>query len=156
MTARRLPFVVAAPVVAATLLVAVYAGLESLGYHVLTDRPLNLAEAIVDDDPSSVMRQLYAGASAVDRYDVGADLLLVPHGRMTPLEAAVVKDRAPLLQLLLRQGVPLDGTTRAHLLCLADRANARDVAAILARPGVGPVCGGEADQVLPLPAAGGQ
>jgi hypothetical protein len=153
-TVRDLRLLAAAPIAGATLLVAIYSGLERLGYRVLTDRPLNLAEAVFDDDPPEVMRQLYAGVSAVDRYEIGADLLIVPHGRMTPLEAAAVKDRAPLLALLLRQGVPLDDETRAHLLCLAGRANARDVAALLARPGTGAVCGSEADLVLPVPGAG--
>lgn len=152
MTVTQLRLIAAAPIVGATLLVAVYSGLELLGARVLADRPLNLAEAVMDDDPPAVMRQLYAGASAVDRYDIGADVLIVPHGRMTPLEAATVKDRAPLLKLLLRQGVPLDAATRVHLLCLAGRANARDVAAVLAAPGVEPVCGEEADRVLPSPA----
>lgn len=155
MTVQHLRLMAVAPITAATLLVALYSGLETLGYHVLTDRPLNLAEAVLDDDPPAVMRQLYAGVSAVDHYDIGADLLIAAHGRMTPLEAATVKDRAPLLDLLLRQGVPLDHATRAHLLCLAARANARDVATRLAQPGVEPVCGPEADRVLPVPATAG-
>ncbi|MGE0391943.1 MAG: hypothetical protein AB7I25_01605 [Vicinamibacterales bacterium] len=156
MTPLHLRLIAAAPIVAATLAVAVYTGLEALGFHVLTDRPLNLAEAIVDDDPPAAMRQLYSGVSPLDRYDIGHDVLRVPHGRMTPLEAATVGDRAPILELLLRQGVPVDRATRAHLLCLAGRANARDVATLLARPGVEPACGPEADRVLPLPAAGGR
>lgn len=156
MTVRHLRLIAVAPLVGATLLVAVFTGLEVMGWHVLTDRPLNLAEAVFDDDPPALMRQLYAGVSAVDRYDIGSDLLLAPHGRMTPLEAATVRDHAPLFQLLLRQGVPLDGATRAHLLCLAGRANAREMTAVLAQPGVEPVCGAEADRVLPLPAAGGR
>ncbi len=149
MTNQQMRVLVAAPIVAATLLVAVYSALETLGYHVLTDRPLNLAEAVAEDDPPSVMRQVHSGASLVARYDIGNDLLVLPHGRMTPLEAAVVRDRAEILKLLLRQGVPLDDATRAHLLCLAGRAKARDVATLLARPGVEPVCGPEADGVLP-------
>jgi len=147
---------VSAPVVAATLLIGIYSALEMAGCYVLTDRPLNLAEAVIDDDPPAVMRQLYAGVSAVDRYEVGSDVLRRPHGPMTPLEAAAVGDRASLLGLLLRQGVPLDGATRAHLLCLAGRARAGDVLKMLEQPGVEPACGPEADRVLPDPALGGQ
>lgn len=151
MTGARVRWLAAAPIVGATLLVAVYTGLQGLGYHLLTDRPLNLAEAIAEDDPPEVRRQIHGGASLVARYDIGNDLLVFPHGRMTPLEAAAVRDRPELLKLLLRNGVPLDDPTRAHLLCLARRANARDALAVLLRPGIEPACGPEADQVLPEP-----
>jgi len=150
----QMRLVVAAPIAAATLLVAMYTGLEMLGFHVLTDRPLNLAEAVIDDDPPAVMRQLFAGVSPVERYDIGEDVFRPPHGRMTPLEAAVVRDHASLLGLLLRQGVPLDRATRAHLLCLAGRTGAKDVLKVLEQPGVAAVCGPDADRVLPGFAAG--
>ena len=42
MTVQHLRLMAVAPITAATLLVALYSGLETLGYHVLTDRPLNL------------------------------------------------------------------------------------------------------------------
>jgi hypothetical protein len=137
------------------MLVAIYSVTEMLGGRPLTDRPLNIAEAIIDDDPPAVMRQLYTGVSPIARYDVGADVFLRPHGPMTPLEAATVRDRAGLLELILRQGVPIDAPTRAHLLCLAARAGSKDVLTILEQPGSGPVCGPEADRVLPALPAGG-
>ena len=153
MTPSRMRVVAAGPIAAATLLVAVYSGLETMGCHVLTDRPLNLAEAVIDDDPPAVMRQLFAGVSPVERYDIGDDVFRPPHGRMTPLEAAVVRDHASLMGLLLRQGVPLDRATRGHLLCLAGRTGAKDVLKVLEQPGVAAVCGPDADRVLPGVAA---
>jgi hypothetical protein len=149
MTTRQLRRLACAPIVTATLLVAVYTVAEVLGGRPLTDRPLNLAEAVADDDPPAVMRQLSAGMSPLERYDVGGDILQRPHGRMTPLEAAAVRDRSGIMELLLRHGVPLDAETRGRLLCLAGRVHARDVIALLERPGAGPRCDEQADAVLP-------
>ncbi len=72
---------------------------------------------------------------------------------MTPLEVAALRDRAPLMDLIFRHGVPLDGETRAHLLCIAGRAGARDVLALLDRPGAVPVCSARVDTIIPAPPA---
>jgi hypothetical protein len=142
------------PVLLATFLVAGYTAAELVGMRPLTDRPLNLAEAVADDDPPTVMRRLYAGDSPVAMYHVGADVLGPPARWITPMEAAALANHGPLVTLLIRRGVPVNGHTRAHLLCLAERARAQEVIAALARSDLVPACGPRADELIPAVTSG--
>ena len=140
----------AGPIVLATLIAVVYALTEQAGMPLLTDRAMNPAELVFEDDPPGLIRRLRAGDSPVAMYDMGRDVLAPPPRRMTPMEAAAYRDRGSMLGLLEREGVPLDEATRAHLLCIAERTGSKDVIAMLARPGVSAVCGARADQVAPV------
>lgn len=151
MTERQLRFIAAGPVVAATLCVAIYAGLERLGHPIFASRPVNLAEAVANDDPATVLRLSHEGASLLDVYAVRGDVLITPAAHATPLEVAALRDRAPLIRLLERSGVVVDDRLRAHLLCIARRAHANDVLTLLAKPGVEAMCGPDADEVIAAP-----
>ena len=140
----------AGPIVLASLLTVVYALAEQAGLPLLTDRVLNPAELVVEDDPPALIRRLRAGDSPVAAYDMGSDVLAPPTRTMTPMEAAAYRDRGSMLNLLVREGVPVDDATRAHLLCIAERTGSKDVIAMLARPGVSAVCGARADHVAPV------
>ncbi len=152
MTERMVRWLAAGPVVAATVLVAVYTGFELLGFRPLTDRPLNVAEAVVEDDPPQVVRLLRAGGDSLARYPIGNDLMRpVPRRSITPMEAAALRDRAGILGLLMARGLPIEDADRAHLLCIAGRAHAKDVLTLLAQPGIEAVCGPDADEVIAAP-----
>lgn len=154
MTERQLRLIAAGPVVAATLCVAIYVGLEMLGHPIFASRPVNLAEAVANDDPATVLRLRHEGASLVDVYHVRGDVLITPAAEATPLEVAALRDRAQIIRLLERSGVVVDDQLRSHLLCIAERAASRDVLALLRSPGVVPVCGPEADRVVRAPSEG--
>ena len=157
MTTQRLTLMLAAgPIVLASLLAAIYAVTEQAGMPLLTDRAMNPAELVMEDDPPGLIRRLRAGDSPVATYDMGGDVLVPPARRMTPMEAAAYRDRGSMLDLLEREGVPVDDATRAHLLCIAERMGSKDVLVMLARPGVTAVCGPRADDVAPLPAGAGR
>ena len=149
---RRTLALAAGPIVLATLLAVVYALTEQAGMPLLTDRAMNPAELVMEDDPPGLVRRLRAGDSPVAVYDMGRDVLAPPARRMTPMEAAAYRDRSSMLGLLEREGVPVDDATRAHLLCIAERMGSKDVLAMLARPGVTAVCGPRADHVAPVSA----
>lgn len=146
----------AGPIVLASLLAVVYAVTEQAGLPLLTDRALNPAELVMEDDPPGLIRRLRAGDSPVAAYDMGRDVLAPPRRTMTPMEAAAFRDRGSILNLLVREGVPVDEAMRAHLLCIAERMGSKDVLAMLSRPGVTAVCGARADAVAPLPAGAGR
>ncbi|MEQ1895980.1 MAG: hypothetical protein ABL971_01175 [Vicinamibacterales bacterium] len=157
LTHQRLTLTLAAgPIVLALLLVVFYVVTEQAGMRLLTDRALNPAELVIEDDPPGLIRRLRAGDSPVATYDVGSDVLARSARRMTPMEAAAYRDRGSMLDLLVREGVPDDDAMRAHLLCIAERMGSRDVIAMLSRPGVTAVCGPRADAVAPLPAGAGR
>ncbi len=153
---RKTLFLAAGPIVLATLLAVVYAATERAGMPLLTDRAMNPAELVMEDDPPGLVRRLRAGDSPVAAYDMGSDVLAPPVRRMTPMEAAAYRDRGSMLGLLEREGVPVDDATRAHLLCIAERMGSKDVIAMLARPGVTAVCGARADIIAPPSAGGGR
>ena len=156
MTNERMTLMLAAgPIVLASLLAVVYAITEQAGMPLLTDRAMNPAELVMEDDPPGLIRRLRAGDSPVATYDMGGDVLVPPARRMTPMEAAAYRDRGSMLDLLEREGVPVDDAMRAHLLCIAERMGSKDVLALLSRPGVTAVCGPRADEVAPVaPGAG--
>lgn len=151
-TPRLILTLAAGPIVLATVLAVVYALTEQAGMPLLTDRAMNPAELVMEDDPPGLIRRLRAGDSPMAVYDMGPDVLAPPVRRMTPMEAAAYRDRSSMLGLLEREGVPVDDATRAQLLCIAERMGSKDVLAMLARPGVTAVCGPRADHVAPVPA----
>lgn len=114
----------AVPPVAALVLLALVAIVESRGGTVIGERPTeNLAEAAATGEYATVVRLIGAGQSPAQVLRVRADRMGLPF--MTPLEAAVLAEDGGLIQMFDRLGA-IVGDDRRHLACLAlDREEPR-------------------------------
>ena len=114
----------AAPPIAATMMLAAIVCMEMIGAHPLTrGEPRSAAEAIAMDDPATAARLIEAGAPAGDIELIRAGILGDRPVLATPLEAAVIRDQpATVAFLLSRDRGPTD-----RLACLAADVSARKV-----------------------------
>jgi hypothetical protein len=109
------------------MLVGLVGGVDPL-WHV---EPVTLAEAAALEDNAEVVRLIGLGenVNAVNR--VRPQVLDQHELMLTPIEAAVAAERADMVQLLLDHGVRLEPALWTRLVCLAERAGADDVRALL-------------------------
>lgn len=141
---RWLRIAVAAPVLAGIALTTVVVLAEAAGFRPFAMRELSVSEAAAEDEAAMMMRLIYSGASPTARYEVGTDIISGPGPRLlTPLEAAVMRNRTEILGLLERR-VLIEPAERERLLCLAQKEHAAEAAKRLARDGVVPRCQTEA------------
>jgi hypothetical protein len=111
---------VAGPFVAATLLVLVFAAMETRGRAPFVDPPpRNMAEAAGLGNAAEVLRMLRRGSNPAAVVEIPADVISPAVRRVTALEAAVWSRRVQLVRLLEREQAIRDDATRAHLACLA-------------------------------------
>ena len=128
----RPALIVSLPVVGAIAATLLFVGSECAGLRLFTKRPFTVAEAAADGDAPAMMRQIYGGASPLERYPVQSDVLSGSNGSLlTPLEAAVMANRPAIIDVLERWGVPIDDPERAHLVCLAETRRASDAISVL-------------------------
>ncbi len=128
----RPALVVSLPVVGAIAGTLLFVAGECAGLRPFAKRELTVAEAAAEGDAPAMMRQVYGGSSPLDRYAVQSDVLAGANGeRFTPLEAAAMANRAAIIDVLERWGVPIDDAERARLACLAEARHAGDAVGFL-------------------------
>lgn len=158
MIASRVPvgrwpvLALSAPFIGAMAVTLTFVLAEWAGLRPFEDRRMSVAEAAAEGDAALMLRELYGGASPLDRYPVGTDVIVGPLvQQMTPLEAAAVRDQVDIIRRLEQWGVPIDAGERARLACMAQRAGAKQVAAALRRDGAAMFCEALTPSTLPLP-----
>jgi hypothetical protein len=116
----------ALPPLAVTLVVALIAGAEIAGSHPLTIAPpRNVAEAIAIGDAATAARLVEGGASLTEVAVIRPGFLGDRTVLATPIEIAVIRDQASLVDYLVSRGA----VRPPHLQCLAADAGARTVQA---------------------------
>jgi hypothetical protein len=121
-------YLVALPGVLVTLGLGWFAVAEIFGAHPLTmGAPRSVPEAIAMRDDAGAARLLEEGADVGAIGLVRAGVLTDRALLLTPLEAAVLVDAAPMIDFLVASGATLPG----ELACLAADAGARAVQARL-------------------------
>ena len=140
-------YVVSAPVVALALGGTVTLVLAIGGNNPLwRTEPLNLSEAAALRDRGEVARLLETGADPrVPRFVRGGFLYEHP-ARLTAVEAAVLADRAEILQILLDSGLTFEAAAWQRAWCQASSDGMRELLAEARPPGSPSAC-------LPAPAA---
>ncbi len=95
---------------------------------------VNLAEATVLKDAGEMQRRLWAGADPRARERVRGGQIMVDSRDdlwLTPMEAAIYRNRPDLAHLLLLNGAVADPDETVRLRCLAEQQRARDVARLI-------------------------
>jgi hypothetical protein len=82
-------------------------------------RPINLAEAAGVRDEAEVVRLIQQGHDPNVRYVVRTGSIVDFPLRLTPLEAAVAADDAPMVDRLLANGAQMDSALWTYLRCIA-------------------------------------
>jgi hypothetical protein len=144
----RVPLIVAlaaaGPILAATLLVAVFVVSELAGHTPFAyAAPRNAAEAAGMGMAPEVVRFLREGGDPLAVVSVRPDVISSSVTRVTAGEAAVWSRRARLVLLVQSLGGVPDSSTRAHLACLAADIGAGEVVAQLSPAGAPPCRAGE-------------
>ena len=118
----------ALPGLLATVAVLVFSGLELAGRTPSSaGTPRNIAEATAAGAPSEVLRFLRAGDDPSRIWPIRPDFISSTMTSVTAFEAAVISRRAPMLELLAREGALVDTQASQHLACLAVDLSARDM-----------------------------
>jgi hypothetical protein len=134
----------AGPILAATLLVAVFVVSELAGHTPFAyAAPRNAAEAAGMGMAPEVVRFLREGGDPLAVVSVRPDVISSSVTRVTAGEAAVWSRRARLVLLVQSLGGVPDSSTRAHLACLAADIGAGEVVAQLSPAGAPPCRAGE-------------
>jgi len=89
--------------------------------------PYNLAEAAAVRDEAEVVRLIEQGHDPNMRYDVRARWVFDHPTRLTPLEAAVVRDDPEIVRQLLAKGAVMNEGLWARLRCAAASPSLRAV-----------------------------
>lgn len=133
---RSLPVAaLAAPVVAATWLLAVVAVAEMGGRSLLSmGPPRNVAEAAGMANAGELLRRIGLGEDPRTIQDVRREIISSAFTRVSALEAAVGTRRVELVKLLDQRGF-ITGAMRGHLACLASDIHVRDIVEALAPGG---------------------
>lgn len=134
MTGRGAAIALGAPGIALAFVFGVLGVASLSGDHspVLAPQSRSLAEAAGNHDAAEVVRRLVAGEDLRSAADVRMPLKLAGPARLTPLEAAVLSEWTPMLQLLIDAGAPTDTATLRPLRCIAQRERDRNTIAFLA------------------------
>ena len=126
---------VAAPVAAATMLLAAVALAEAGGWSLLSiGAPRNVAEAAGMANASELLRRIGQGEDPGRVHDVRPEIISSSFTRVSALEAAVGTRRVELVRLLNKRGL-IDSVTRARLACLAADIHVKDIVEELAPAG---------------------
>jgi len=130
---RSVAVALGAPGIALALAFGVLGAASLSGDHspVFAPQPQSLAEAAGNHDAAEVVRRLVAGEDVTSAADVRMPLKLAGPARLTPLEAAVLSEWTPMLQLLIDAGAPTDAATLRPLRCIAQRERDRSTIAFL-------------------------
>ena len=117
---RLLGLLAAGPGVLATIGVLVFSGLELAGRTPSSPGAArNIAEATAASAPSDVLRFLRAGEDPNRIWPVRQNITSSTMTSLTAFEAAIVSRRAPMLELLAREGALVDTEAWQHLACRA-------------------------------------
>lgn len=92
----------------------------------------SLAEAAGNRDAADVVWRISSGESVNDAALVRIPLKLEGAARLSPLEAAVLSEWTPMIQLLVEAGALRDEQMLLRLRCLAERERDRDTTVYLA------------------------
>jgi hypothetical protein len=92
----------------------------------------SLAEAAGNRDAAEVVWRLSSGEDVSAAAPVRIPLKLKGKAVLTPLEAAVLSEWTPMMQLLVEAGALRDGTTLLRLRCMAQRERDRNTILFLA------------------------
>jgi ankyrin repeat protein len=92
---------------------------------------LTLAEAAALKDNGEVARLIEMGGNVNEASAVRADMLVDHPLVVTPLEAAVLSERADMVELLLEHGARMDPPLWTRLMCYSASVEADDVRALL-------------------------
>ncbi len=134
---RTSPWLVAALAVPGVLVALTFAvtGLLSFGLGTspaLAPTNRSLAEAAGNRDAADAVWRISTGESLSDPQPVRMPLKLDGEAQLTPLEAAVLSEWTPMIQLLIDAGALADPSGVPRLRCLAARERDRDTIAFLA------------------------
>lgn len=137
----------AAPVVAATWLLAAVAVAEMGGRSLLSmGPPRNVAEAAGMASAGELLRRIGLGEGPGAIHDVRREIISSAFTRVSALEAAVGTRRVELVRLLDRRGF-ITGAMRGHLACLASDIHVKDIVDALAPGGASCVDGATLERV---------
>jgi hypothetical protein len=135
-----LMFVVAAPAIASTLLVALFVGSELAGQtpfgyaaRAFSIRPDNLAEAAAMGNGGDALRFLWYGEDPTRVQSIRRDIISSVITRVTALEAAIFVRKLEIVHLLDRRGVIVGDEARRALACLAADLEVEDIRDYLRR-----------------------
>jgi len=130
-------WMVAAPLVCATCLVAAVAAGERGGWAAFTAPPfLNSAEAAAAGDAATMLWMIRLGDNPTRVYPVRPHLISPAILRATTVEAAMWSRQISLIRVLDREGAIIGDDDRRGLACLAVDLELPEVAEYLA-PGLG-------------------
>lgn len=152
MNAKQFRLSVTAAVALPGIVVALITGASGLsGWAadrplVLAPLPRNLPEAAGNRDVADVV-VMSASADLEERALARIPLRMREPAMVTPLEAAVISERAYMIRLLRDRGASLDAQTLRILRCIADARKDRGTIAYLAQLDASPLeCG---DIIIP-------
>jgi|CXWL01.1.fsa_nt_gi hypothetical protein len=100
---------------------------------VMAPQARSLAEAAGNRDAADVVQRLLAGESATAVSEVRIPLKIAGAASLSPLEAAVLSEWTPMIQLLVDAGALQDARTLVRLRCMATRERDRDTISLLRR-----------------------
>lgn len=133
----------------AVLLSAIFgvSGVSSLAgaSPVFAPEARSLAEAAGNRDPAEVVERLLEGERLDEASRVRIPLKIVGESILRPLDAAVLSEWTPMMQLLVDAGAPIDPSTLRRVRCIAQRERDRDTIAFLEKLDASPLkCAGVA------------
>jgi hypothetical protein len=145
MTDRRFATLLLAAIALPGIVLGTISGVSGMSAWI-ADRPLilapvprSIAEAAGNRDVADVVL-MSAPPADMNRADlVRIPLRLHAPAVLTPLEAAVVSERAYMIALVRERGARLDGETLRRLRCIAQARKDRGTVAYLAQLETGPV-----------------
>jgi hypothetical protein len=129
--ASVLEYALAGPAILWLALALVATVAAIVGYTAATSQGLTLSEAAALRDRAELVRLIRAGGDARARSRVRGGIIREREYVLTPLEAATATQRGDVVELLVREGVPLDESSFPTVYCIAARSEFEDIVELL-------------------------